>query len=61
MADEPEDDGKPIGDLGGIGEHSGSLYLGEDGMGSIPHMPVEEEPHREHEPSTPERPPLEDR
>jgi hypothetical protein len=63
MADEREDEdgGGTIGDLGGIGEHSGSIYPGEDGMGSIPHMPIEDEPRREHEPPADDRPPLEDR
>jgi hypothetical protein len=61
MADErEEDDGDALGDLGGIGEHSGSLYPGEDGMGSIPHMPIEEEPRRDHGPVQSDRPPLDD-
>jgi hypothetical protein len=60
MADEhDEEDGGGFGDLGGIGEHSGSMYAGEDGMGSIPHMPIEEEPPRDHEAPADERPPLE--
>jgi hypothetical protein len=47
MADDERDDDETLGDdLGGIGEGSGSEYPGEDGMGSIPHMPVEEEPDR---------------
>jgi hypothetical protein len=61
MADErEEDEDGGFGDLGGIGEHSGSLYPGEDGMGSIPHLLVEEEPHREDAPPPDERPPLDD-
>jgi hypothetical protein len=31
-----------IDDLGGIGERSGASRPGEDGMGSLPPMPVEE-------------------
>jgi hypothetical protein len=32
-------------DLGGIGEQSGWMYPGEDGIGSIPHMPIEDDEH----------------
>jgi hypothetical protein len=63
MADEEEredDQGREIGDLGGIGEKSGSLYLGEDGFGSMPHMPIEEEPHRDHGPRPGDETPLDD-
>jgi hypothetical protein len=58
MTDDEKD--RDEGDLGGIGERSGSVYRGEDGMGSIPHMPVEEAPAPEPDPIE-ERPPLEDR
>jgi hypothetical protein len=44
--DERDDDETIDADLGGIGEGTGTRDDGEDGMGSLPHMPVEDEPDR---------------
>jgi hypothetical protein len=59
-AGEAEDDDSGFGDLGGIGEHAGAIYPGEDGPASLPHMPVEDEPGGGEAPPPGRRPPLTD-
>jgi hypothetical protein len=59
-AGEAEEDGSGFGDLGGIGEHAGSIYPGEDGPASLPHMPVEDEPDGGEAQPQGHRPPLDE-
>ena len=44
--DDDRDEDTLEDDLGGVGERDPAADEGEDGMGSLPHMPVEDEPDR---------------